>query len=404
MQSEEIDVHNRKQKYEHSLEMLEQSDISIKNKEIIKRFLKDIEKKDRVGIGRLEKNARVLLDISLMLKKDFEQATKDDIDKLEEEINHRTVQRNGKKWAEWTKCDYRIIIKRFYRWLYGMRRGEYPELVRDLATSFKKSHKLPEEMLTEDDIQKMVNVTQNPRDRALIMLLFDGGLRIGEALNLRIKHIKIDGEEASLFIPYGKTGSRRILLIPATPYLASWLSYHPHRDNPEALLFESPRLNGRIWNCTCIRKKLIETGRKVGVTKPLNPHSFRHASATYYAKLGLSHSQLCVRYGWKQSSEMPCIYIHLSGQDLDNATRKAFGKVTEERKDDNKLMPKACSYCDYLNEWTNTNCSKCGRPLDYKTAIQLRDKRELFDNLVEKLLSDPRIKEKALEIMGQLKK
>jgi len=40
----------------------------------------------------------------------------------------------------------------------------------------------------------MISKAINPRDKALISLLSDGGLRIGEALNLRIKDINFDVE------------------------------------------------------------------------------------------------------------------------------------------------------------------------------------------------------------------
>jgi len=43
-------------------------------------------------------------------------------------------------------------------------------------------------------------------------------------------------------------------------------------------------------------------------------HLFRHSSATYYASR-LNRQELCIRYAWKFSSNMPDVYISRAGMD-----------------------------------------------------------------------------------------
>ena len=69
--------------------------------------------------------------------------------------------------------------------------------------------KLPEELLTEEEIQKMISSCANLRDRALVSVLYESGCRIGEIGNLRIKDVLFDEYGAKIDV-LGKTGARRV--------------------------------------------------------------------------------------------------------------------------------------------------------------------------------------------------
>ena len=73
---------------------------------------------------------------------------------------------------------------------------------------------------------------------------------------------------------------------------------------------------------------------------------FRHTSATYYATK-LNRQELCYRYGWKFSSDMPDVYISRAGmeskqldekfkatelEELEQAPVEEVEKVEEEKK------------------------------------------------------------------------
>ncbi|MDP2767143.1 MAG: tyrosine-type recombinase/integrase [Candidatus Methanoperedens sp.] len=98
------------------------------------------------------------------------------------------------------------------------------------------TRKLPEDMLSEEEIEKMINACEHPRDRALVASLYESGARISELGNLKIKHVKFDQYEAVLMVD-GKTGMRRVKIIFSSPYLATWLENHPFRQNPEAFVW-----------------------------------------------------------------------------------------------------------------------------------------------------------------------
>ena len=79
------------------------------------------------------------------------------------------------------------------------------DIFQSAHAAFKnKDKKLPEDMLTEEEIIKMINAAPNTRDKAMIGLLWDIGSRIGEVGALKIKHIKFN-EYGAVILINGKT-------------------------------------------------------------------------------------------------------------------------------------------------------------------------------------------------------
>ena len=90
------------------------------------------------------------------------------------------VQHKG-TYSEWTKRDFNVTLKKFYKWLKG--NGEFPPEVKWLSTKPNKSKlKLPGQdgLLTEDDIKTLIAASDHPRNKSLISLLYESGCRIGE--------------------------------------------------------------------------------------------------------------------------------------------------------------------------------------------------------------------------------
>lgn len=161
-----------------------------------------------------------------LIGKDLDTVDKDDIYKLLADI-----ERSDRRPA--TIRDYKITIKRVFRWLNG---GKDPEMTAWIQTRVKTRDKLlPEELLTEDEIKQMIESAKHPRDKALIAMLYDSGARIGEIGTLCIKHLSFT-QTGGYAMVKGKTGMRRIILIFSPSYLAQWLNIHPDKNNPNAFL------------------------------------------------------------------------------------------------------------------------------------------------------------------------
>jgi len=242
-------------------------------------------------------------------------------DATEDEIKDLVAWVNGRDLSDHTKHSYKVDLKRFYRWLNG---GEYPECVEWIkTTNNRNSRKLPNELLTEDDIERLLEASRNPRDRAFISMLWETGARMGELINLRIGDLQ-DHRHGMQVVIEGKTGSRRLPLISCVPHVQSWLNSHPSGREKDAPLWVNvgTKNTGKKCDYQTLRKALRETAGDAGVDKPVNPHHFRHSRATYLASR-FTEAQMCEWFGWVQGSDRPREYVHMSGRDIDAELRQA---------------------------------------------------------------------------------
>lgn len=325
-----------------------------------------------------------LPEIAKKLKKNFEDAQRSDIESIIAEVEGSTL-------APATKLSYGVSLKKFYKWINGGE--EYPSCVKWVRTTGKiNKEKLPEELLTEGEIKKLIEASTNPRDRALISIQWEAGCRVEEILSMQIKHVSFEKELTRIIIN-GKTGPRRIPLIDSTPYLTEWIVNHPFKGDPSAPLWISlGNINHhQQFEYPAYRKMLQELAKKASVTKAVNPYNFRHSRATFLAN-HLKEAQLNNYFGWVQGSDSPRVYVHMSGRDIDDTILEMRGLKTPEKKPEITLAPKKCSRCGTINKSTGKFCIRCGAVLDLETAIAMEDKMKGLDEKLSSLLDDKDVK------------
>jgi integrase/ribosomal protein L37E len=393
LEVENMDIHNSKKAVEYELRKLEEGDINEEEKLNLKKYYTELLAKG-ISYGRIAKYLRTIRKLSKMLGKPFSKATKDDFIQLVAQI-----ERNH-SFSQWTKHDYKLILKRYYRWLKGLSDGDpFPEEVRWISTKIRNvNSKLPEDILTFEEVQKIAQAAYTERDKAFVITLFESGARIGEILPLRIKDLEF-GENFCKVTLRGKTGDRKIKLVLSYKPLAEWLEKHPNKNDENAYLwvnYNNKKANRPLAYQSVIRL-LRELAEKAGIKKKVNPHNFRHSSASWRAVF-FSESQLKQFYGWSQASRMASVYVHLSGKQLDESIDKMFGIESKEEK--SKLSPIVkCPRCGEENDIASKFCKRCGLPLDIKDWEKM-DKLE--DLLIEyfKVLGEifPQAKEKFIEI------
>lgn len=375
------------------LEKIEHSELCEENKRKLLEFYRDCRVRG-LSKARSFNYLRTLFVVAKVLGKPFEEATREDIVEFLRWLEE-------KNYSEWTKHDYRAILKAFYKWLNN---GVYPECVAWVKTTTKGRIKLPEELLTVEEVRRLVDVADNLRDKAFILVLYESGCRIGELLTLRLKHVRFD-EYGAILIVNGKTGMRRVRLIFSTPKLNQWVENHPLKDDPNAPLWVTLGTNSRFKQLTyqtvrCLLKRVV---KKAGIKKRVYPHLFRHSRATHLANY-LTEAQMKQYFGWVQGSDMASVYVHLSGRDLDNALLRLNGiKVKDERKDE-QIKPLVCPRCKANNSPDAKFCSYCGLCLDPKTALQVDELRTKLDKLMNELVRNPEVLEalvKGIEKLNQ---
>lgn len=142
--------------------------------------------------------------------------------------------------------------------------------------------------ISRSEIQALIAACDHVRVKTLIMLCYGCGLRISEALQLKVADI--DSERNTLYIEHGKGKRARYVVLPPS-VLAQlrvyWLAYRP-----TDWLFYAPYYPQRPISASTFRKPLRALAKRCGVSKAGHPHALRHAFATHQLEAGMPLHQL----------------------------------------------------------------------------------------------------------------
>lgn len=393
-----MDIHNYDRMYHSAIQHLQKRNISTKNKQLIMDFHSALIL-ENLSTPRLIRYLQTLPRIAECLDKDLDKV---DIHELKLFVS-KIQQRND--YSPYTKQVYKILIRRFYKWLYGTK--DFPEIVSWISIKISRTEKpspTEQDLLTENDIKRLLNAADHPRDKALISILWESGARIGEIGTLQLKNISFDKYGVVLSLK-GKTGARKIRLISSTPYLLAWINIHTSKDNPSAALWINIGTRNKLdmMRYGTIRMFLKRLFEKAKVNKRFNPHLFRHSRATFMAN-HLTEFQMNQYFGWIQGSDMPSTYVHMSGREVDDAILAMNGVKTEEKKTEVQMLPRICQRCETINNYDSKHCNKCAAILDLKYAMELEQKqqeetkmRSSSDELMNVLLKDKDVQKLLME-------
>ena len=377
-----VDIHNYKRRLENTLKRINESNLSERNKKTVLKF-HDYCITQGLSPSKLERYVYDLFRFAQMQPK-LDRATKEDLVKS-------VVKIEKKDWSIHTKHTFKVMMRKFYKFADGIEeKGVYPERVRWIKPNASSArHKLPEELMNEEEVEKMIKFSKKARNRAFIAMLFESGCRIGEVGSIRIRDITFD-EYGALINVSGKTGSRRIRLINSIPYLQEWLNQHPTNDDSGSYVWINERTHQTLsYGRFCYILRFA--AKKAGIKKRIYPHLFRHSRATILAN-HLTEAQMKSYLGWTQSSKMAAVYVHLSGRDTDNAILKMNGmEIAESKKPSEKLRARSCQRCQTRNEATNKFCKLCGFVLDEEESqriIRKEAENKEFEALMGKLLKN----------------
>jgi len=385
------DYHRFSKQYQTSFTRLWKANMGNHDKQLVERFARDC-KADGTGFARLVKLVRNLAVLGEMLGKPFQDATVEDMKRI---VHHFEVS----EYSVWTKHDVKVILKQFYRWLDG---EDYPKIVKWICTTIPHKEKPltnESELLSEDEVNKIIAIVDHPRNKAIIAILAESGARVGEIGNLTIGQVCIDASGTVLTVS-GKTGRRRLRIISATPYLLRWLDIHPEKQNGNAPLWINIGTKDYHKQMTYegVRKILIEAFKKAGIKKRCHPYIFRHSRASQLAR-HLTEFQMNAYFGWIQGSRMPAMYVHISGKDLDEDILRINGLKPGEKPIAYKSQVRTCPRCQEINSHNALYCCKCAEIVDPTLAMKSKmeesqkDATTIKSPFLEWLQNDPQLRE-----------
>ncbi|MDR5865161.1 tyrosine-type recombinase/integrase, partial [Halomonas campisalis] len=173
----------------------------------------------------------------------------------------------------------------------------------------KKPQRIPE-LLTRDEVRRILTACHNPKHRMMLELCYGCGLRVSEVCRLRVSDI--DGQRGQLRVAQGKGAKDRMVVLPAT--LLDRLRDHWRAYRPPTWLFPSALFPDRALHPSAPQKAFTQAKRQAGIERIGGIHSLRHAYATHVLEQGLPVHQLQRLLGHR-SIQSTMRYLHwLPGQ------------------------------------------------------------------------------------------
>ena len=165
---------------------------------------------------------------------------------------------------------WRMILKRDWDW---------GEIVKP-----PKRKSLPD-ILSPDEINRVLECVQKPSYAVLCFVMYTMGLRISEALNLKVGDI--DREHERVHVRLGKGGKDRFVRLPQATYhlLRTFWATHRHPK----WIFPSAQVNSSgPMDRGAAQKAIREAVLAAGIRKHITAHSLRHCYATHLIESGLN--------------------------------------------------------------------------------------------------------------------
>lgn len=204
------------------------------------------------------------------------------------------------------------------------------------------------ETLTKEQVKQVLVATTNLRDTFLIQLLFETGLRIGEALSLFLEDLRFDhgkGHRIRLTdrgeLENGaklKTGEREIFVSQSLMDLYDDYLYEIIDDLDTNFVFVKIRgeNKGKPMTYSDVESLFKRLRQKTGIA--IHPHLFRHTHATMYYQKTKDIKQVQERLGHSQIQTTMNLYLHPSEDDIRNDWEKAQAEFDIDnylKRDDN---------------------------------------------------------------------
>ena len=198
--------------------------------------------------------------------------------------------------ASWSRFNQIVCALRF---LYRVTLGQ-PDLVRMIPYG-KKPKALPA-VLSPDEVRRLFGATRLPWFRLFLQTTYACGLRVGEAVRLRVT----DSDSARMVVHVRCAKGRKDRLVPLSAALLGLLRDYWRQLRPRDWLFPG-RHRGKPLNIGSVQRLFHQLVGACGITKKASLHTLRHSYATHLLEAGcdlaalqklLGHNQLSttVRY------------------------------------------------------------------------------------------------------------
>jgi site-specific recombinase XerD len=186
-------------------------------------------------------------------------------------------------------------------------------------------NKLPQlhlDVLSRKEVQSLEDAAATERDKLLVRVLADTGLRVSEMLGLTRADMREEGRDRFIKV-HGK--GRRDRLVPVMPALYQRLRRYADNGRPKNATNDHIFLTARESRLSpgdhrpllprAVQEMLQALADRTGIKKKCNPHSLRHQFATWCLRRGMNTVLLQQILGHADLSMISRVYAHLAPTD-----------------------------------------------------------------------------------------
>ncbi len=176
------------------------------------------------------------------------------------------------------------------------------------------------DILTVDEISRMINATREARYQTYILTVYSMGLRLGEALNLCVSDI--DAQHMRLHVRHGKGRKDRFVTLPTLALFALRKYWTTHRH--PTLLFPSGKTSADRHKAEGhmdrggLQKSFKVIALSCNIHKRVTIHSLRHCYGTHLVEEGL-HLRAIQKELGHESPKTTALYTQLTEPAQQNA-------------------------------------------------------------------------------------
>ncbi len=227
------------------------------------------------------------------------------------------LEKAGKKADELNEDDAKLYLGRMYdskakntiMLALAALKFFYSEILKKDLSNIKipkKERKLPE-VLTKDEVKKLIESADNKKSQLMIKMLYSSGLRVSELVNLKVEDMNLS--EKTGWVRSGKGSKDRIFSI--SEALAKELQEYieARKENKYCFSKEKPLTTRNV------QKIISYTKNKAGMSKKVTPHTLRHSFATHLLENGVDIRLIQAMLGHASISTTQ-IYTHISGEQI----------------------------------------------------------------------------------------
>ena len=360
-------------KLDKNIAWIKKMDILKENKELILKFDKE-RKTNQIAVCTRIIFLKCMRQFCNYVNKPFKEVTKDDIIDFLDKWRVKPSKKEKPRPPALTSINnMKHSLRLFFKWL------NHPEPIKDLKIK-PYTLELKGKLLDQEQIDKLISVCDNSRDRALLIFMLEAGVRLSELLSIKIGDFKLNKVGAWITVK-GKTGERTIPIVRSVPHIVEYLRTHPYPDDENYPLWISTGKNyGKPLKYNSVRTILQKLKRRSGITKRVWIHGLRHQSVLE-KKTYLTEPYQRRFYGWSATSDMPFKYGGISDIELEKRILENSGIETEKIEKDRMIR---CVRCG-LNNPDTDYCMRCNYPLKPEEHIKIEEKRQLLEEKIDRI-------------------